>query len=70
MFVDLKAEGPGVTVNLVDEVLDLDVRGVVASPPHSTLKFLYIGYLIFLATMVYVSYNSWSGKDYGSPCKS
>ena len=57
VFVNLKAEGPGITVNLVDEVLDLDVCGVVASPPHSTLKFLYRVSILFSLPKVYVSYN-------------
>ena len=34
---DLQVEGAGVVVDLVDDVRDLDVCGVVSTPPHSGL---------------------------------
>ncbi len=36
----LEVHGAGAVVDLVDEVLHLDVRGVLPGPPHRILKLL------------------------------
>jgi hypothetical protein len=36
----LKVHGAGAIVDLVDEILHLDVRGILSRPPHRILKLL------------------------------